>query len=130
MTTCVSTCCFDGRTCLDGGAGRVTLLGDAAHPMLPHTGQGAAQAMEDAVALGLALQREPDIERALRRYETVRTARTSQFVKAGPRIAAVTTSRSRIVVTMRNAVARLAPDALLMKALQNMSQKDPHASLR
>ena len=35
------------------GRGVVTLLGDAAHPMLPHTGQGAAQALEDAVALGL-----------------------------------------------------------------------------
>lgn len=36
------------------GHGRITLLGDAAHPMLPHAGQGAAQALEDAVALGLA----------------------------------------------------------------------------
>ena len=112
------------------GAGRVTLLGDAAHPMLPHTGQGAAQAMEDAVALGLALKRDSDVEHGLRRYEAVRSVRTSQFVKAGPRIAAVTTSRSRVVSTMRNAVARLAPDALLMKALQNRNQKDPHASLR
>ena len=34
------------------GAGRVTLIGDAAHPMLPHTGQGAAQAIVDAVTLG------------------------------------------------------------------------------
>ena len=38
------------------GAGPVTLLGDAAHPMLPHTGQGAAQALEDAVALGRVLK--------------------------------------------------------------------------
>jgi hypothetical protein len=36
------------------GRGRTTLLGDAAHPVLPHTGQGAAQALEDAVALGRA----------------------------------------------------------------------------
>src|SRR5262249_13101092 len=34
------------------GKGCVTLLGDAAHPMLPHAGQGAAQALEDAVTLG------------------------------------------------------------------------------
>src|SRR4029078_5833887 len=40
----------------DWGRGRVTLLGDAAHPMLPHTAQGAAQALEGAVALGLALR--------------------------------------------------------------------------
>ena len=37
------------------GRGTVTLLGDAAHPLLPHTGQGAAQAIVDAVALGKAL---------------------------------------------------------------------------
>ncbi|HEY1306049.1 MAG TPA: hypothetical protein VGF24_20990 [Vicinamibacterales bacterium] len=34
----------------------ITLLGSAAHPMLRHAGQGAAQALEDAVALGLALR--------------------------------------------------------------------------
>src|SRR5262252_1788489 len=49
------------------GNGRVTLLGDAAHPVLPHTGQGAAQALEDAVALGLVLSPSKDIGEALRR---------------------------------------------------------------
>ena len=37
------------------GTHQVTLVGDAAHPLLPHTGQGAAQALEDAVALGRVL---------------------------------------------------------------------------
>ncbi len=45
------------------GAGPVTLLGDAAHPMLPHTGQGAAQALEDAVALGRVLKSGGDHRR-------------------------------------------------------------------
>ena len=45
------------------GAGPVTLLGDAAHPMLPHTGQGAAQALEDAVALGRVLKSGRDPSR-------------------------------------------------------------------
>ena len=43
------------------GNGVVTLLGDAAHPVLPHTGQGAAQAMVDAVALGRVLSADADI---------------------------------------------------------------------
>jgi 2-polyprenyl-6-methoxyphenol hydroxylase-like FAD-dependent oxidoreductase len=112
------------------GNGRVTLLGDAAHPMLPHTGQGAAQAMEDGVALALALGRDQDEERALRRYEEVRAARTARFVRAGSRIARITTSQSRIVSAVRDAAVRLAPTALVLRALQNPSQRDPHTQLR
>ena len=54
------------------GTGCVTLLGDAAHPMLPHTGQGAAQALEDAVALGRVMKGNVDHVAALRRYQAVR----------------------------------------------------------
>jgi 2-polyprenyl-6-methoxyphenol hydroxylase-like FAD-dependent oxidoreductase len=90
-------------------AGRVTLLGDAAHPLLPHTGQGAAQALEDAVALGLALSGDVDVERALRRYEQVRTRRTRAFVRLGPRIARVTTTRSPLIQLARAAGIRLVP---------------------
>ena len=54
------------------GKGVVTLLGDAAHPVLPHTGQGAAQAIVDAVTLGKTLGGDADVERALRSYERER----------------------------------------------------------
>jgi 2-polyprenyl-6-methoxyphenol hydroxylase-like FAD-dependent oxidoreductase len=59
---------FDREPLAVWGRGPVTLLGDAAHPMLPHAGQGAAQALEDAVALGLAIGAGGDLESALRRY--------------------------------------------------------------
>jgi salicylate hydroxylase len=61
-------------------AGRITLLGDAAHAMLPFFAQGAAQAMEDAVALARCLQSaDPDsVPQALRRYESIRRPRTSR----------------------------------------------------
>lgn len=121
---------FERRLLSRWGHGRVTLLGDAAHPMLPHTGQGAAQAMEDAVALALALGRIGDHEQALRRYEDVRAPRTARFVKAGPRIARVTTSKSRTVSHIRNAAVRLTPTSLIVRALQNTNPRDPHASLR
>ena len=59
--------------------GLVTLLGDAAHPMLPFLGQGAAQAFEDAAVLASCLasgQRNP--AQALRRYESARIGRASR----------------------------------------------------
>lgn len=60
--------------------GRVTLLGDAAHPMFPFYAQGAAQAIEDAAALAICLTTEPgDPERALERYESVRIERTTRI---------------------------------------------------
>ena len=61
------------------GTGPVTLLGDAAHPMLPALAQGAAMAIEDAYVLADCLARMPDQPvRALRRYERQRRRRTAR----------------------------------------------------
>jgi 3-hydroxybenzoate 6-monooxygenase len=57
---------------------RITLLGDAAHPMLQYLAQGACQALEDAVALGDALAAYEDVEAAFRAYETERVERTNR----------------------------------------------------
>ena len=111
------------------GSGRSTLLGDAAHPVLPHTAQGAALAIEDAVALGLALNRGGDPAAALRAYEAIRSKRTRSVVRAGPRIAAMTTTRSRVRILARDTVLRLMPSALLSGTLR-LHARDPHARLR
>jgi salicylate hydroxylase len=61
--------------------GRATLLGDAAHPMLPYLGQGACQAMEDGCVLAAVLDAmEDDPVAALRRYEELRRPRASRVV--------------------------------------------------
>jgi salicylate hydroxylase len=59
--------------------GRITLLGDAAHPMLPFLGQGGAMAIEDAIVLANALAYSPhDVATALRSYEAQRLPRTAE----------------------------------------------------
>lgn len=58
--------------------GRITLLGDAAHPMLPFLAQGAAMAIEDGFVLAREVAASPDdIPAALQRYEAVRRPRTT-----------------------------------------------------
>jgi salicylate hydroxylase len=59
---------------------RITLLGDAAHAVTPHLGQGANQAVEDAITLAVLLQdaQPADIPVRLRRYENLRVERTRQ----------------------------------------------------
>src|SRR5207245_6359171 len=68
------------------GKGAVTLLGDAAHPMLPYLAQGAAMAIEDAAVLGLRLANAPDdLALAMRRYERQRPGRTPRAQRAARR---------------------------------------------
>ncbi|OZA00267.1 MAG: hypothetical protein B7X99_04750 [Rhizobiales bacterium 17-65-6] len=63
------------------GMGRATLLGDAAHAMLPFLAQGAAQAIEDAAILARTLAGADAAEPALRAYETARRPRTARIQK-------------------------------------------------
>jgi len=64
--------------------GRVTLLGDAAHPTTQYMAQGACMALEDAVTLGQALQASGhDWQRALNLYQHSRIARTARIVLSG-----------------------------------------------
>ena len=65
--------------------GPVTLLGDAAHPMLPFLAQGGAMAIEDAAVLAQCLAREEDIVHALRGYEHARYPRVARVQREARR---------------------------------------------
>jgi len=68
------------------GTGAATLLGDAAHPMLPYLAQGAAMAIEDAAVLAQSLaEAREDPAAAMRRYERQRRSRTARAQRAARR---------------------------------------------
>ena len=69
---------YDREPLTEWSSGRLALLGDAAHPMLPHLGQGANQGIEDAFALAAVLKHacSADVPAALRHYAEVRRRRT------------------------------------------------------
>jgi salicylate hydroxylase len=78
VKTCFRWGLYDREPLSAWTRGRLTLLGDAAHPMLPHAGQGANQAIEDGVTLAAVLAQadRTTAPQALRVYESVRRERT------------------------------------------------------
>lgn len=75
--TCFKWALFDRPARREWARGRVALLGDAAHPMLPYMGQGAAMGLEDAVVLARCLAAVDDVERALQVYQWSRAPRAN-----------------------------------------------------
>jgi salicylate hydroxylase len=80
-TDCYRWALFDRDPLPKWSEGRVTLLGDACHPMLPFLAQGAVMAIEDAWVLARKLKGAPDIPAALASYEAARKPRTSRVQK-------------------------------------------------
>ena len=78
---CYRWALFDRDPLATWHEGRVALLGDACHPMLPFLAQGAVMAIEDAWVLSRALQSKPGIEDALAAYEAARKPRTTRVQK-------------------------------------------------
>jgi salicylate hydroxylase len=82
--TVLKTALYDRDPLPAWSLGRATLLGDAAHPMLPFMAQGACQAIEDAVVLTRALALRDDAATAFGLYESARRERTAR-IQAGSR---------------------------------------------
>ena len=105
------------------GKNMVTLLGDAAHPLLPHTGQGAAQAIVDAVTLGSRLKDEADIGPALRSYERDRKSRTAKLVRQGRRTARIMRMTNPFGCYVREAVLRMIPVTAMVRVLTAVNRR-------
>jgi 2-polyprenyl-6-methoxyphenol hydroxylase-like FAD-dependent oxidoreductase len=84
------------------GEERVTLAGDAAHPMTFNMGQGACQGIEDVLALARCLATDSDVPSALRSYEAERIPRTTKFTNDSARVARMSLVDGAIKFRLRN----------------------------
>ncbi|WP_026918879.1 FAD-dependent oxidoreductase [Gordonia shandongensis] len=116
--TLIRTDLYDRAIARRWSDGALVVIGDAAHPMRPHLGQGGCQAIEDAVVLARALRDVRDPERAAREYERVRRRRVTavvresrmigRFIGARPARAAETAMRASLLVPDGVALRHLA----------------------
>ena len=103
------------------GKDAVTLLGDAAHPMTPNLGQGACQAMEDAVVLARCLAaRNAGTADTLRRYERLRSARVAMVARRSRRIGMVGQVANPLLCRLRDRALAVIPPKSQLRQLEEV----------
>jgi 2-polyprenyl-6-methoxyphenol hydroxylase-like FAD-dependent oxidoreductase len=100
--------------------GRIVLVGDAAHATTPGVGQGAAQAIEDAVVLSERLASAADVAAALAEYEVIRRPRAEAVLKMSRRVDKAAQLASPVGWRLRNAIVRLLPDRAQRRQLEQL----------
>jgi salicylate hydroxylase len=99
--------------------GRVVLLGDACHPMVPFLAQGAVQAIEDGATLARLLREKADLDRALNRYGHERHARVARVQQTAKDNAAIfhagPSARRALMRLAMTGASRVAPAAMMAR---------------
>ena len=101
--------------------GAVVLVGDAAHPMRPHLGQGGCQGLEDAAILAAFVDRAPDLATAFARFAAFRRPRTTSVVREAALIGRSINLRPALLSAAVSRATAMVPDALLVRHLASVA---------
>jgi 2-polyprenyl-6-methoxyphenol hydroxylase-like FAD-dependent oxidoreductase len=103
--------------------GSVVLVGDAAHPMRPHLGQGGCQGLEDAAILGALVERAADLPTAFARFATCRRPRITALVRESALIGRTINLRPAFLSAAATRATALVPEALFTRHLRAVAAR-------
>ncbi len=101
--------------------GPVVLVGDAAHPMRPHLGQGGCQGLEDAAALAHCVDALGNVPEAFARFVTGRRSRTRAVAREAQLIGRIVNARPAVLGSMAVQASTLVPETVLMRHLASVA---------
>ncbi|MFD1705614.1 FAD-dependent monooxygenase [Siminovitchia sediminis] len=103
---------------------KILLIGDAAHATTPNMGQGAGQAIEDAIILSQVLKNKRNLEDAFVEFKNVRISKTKKIVNVSWRIGKAVQLDHPLLINIRNSIMRMLPSKIQEKQLESVFQTD------
>jgi len=103
--------------------GPIVLVGDAAHPMRPHLGQGGCQGLEDAAILAAFVDQSSDLPTAFARFATYRKPRTKALTRESAMIGRAVNLRPALLSGLASRATVLVPEAVLTRHLATVASK-------
>jgi 2-polyprenyl-6-methoxyphenol hydroxylase-like FAD-dependent oxidoreductase len=108
---------YDRTPARQWARGPIVILGDAAHPMRPHLGQGGCQALEDAAVLAHLVSRSADLPAAFATFAALRKPRTAPLVRESSLIGRIVNLRPAALSALASRVSALVPEPVLTRHL-------------
>ncbi|MDO3398826.1 FAD-dependent monooxygenase [Mycolicibacterium neoaurum] len=102
-------------------SGRAVIVGDAAHPMRPHLGQGGCQGLEDAAILAAMTAEDADLPAAFARFAAFRSPRVLALVREARAIGQIVNLRPPLLSAAASRASTLVPEALLTRHLAGIA---------
>jgi 2-polyprenyl-6-methoxyphenol hydroxylase-like FAD-dependent oxidoreductase len=103
--------------------GPVLVVGDAAHPMRPHLGQGGCQGIEDAAILARFVDAQDDVATAFARFAAFRRPRVRAIVRESAMVGRIVNLRPAFLSALATRASVLAPEALLTRHLAGLASR-------
>lgn len=108
---------YDRASARQWARGPIVIVGDAAHPMRPHLGQGGCQALEDAATLASLVDHSGDVTESFRRFAGFRKARTGPLVRESALVGTVLNMRPAVLSALATRATALIPETVLTRHL-------------